>query len=406
MPATGSRRPLKLPIPTHIITGSLNAGKTSLLLQLLSQRPSNEVWAILVNEMGAVGVDEARLAAAEPSSGGAVVRQLAGGCLCCAMSTVTSAALVQLIRSARPDRLLIEPSGLAHPAALMDLLRGPSLQSALCIQPVICLVDVTAFSSRGGPYEATDDGSSPLLQQLAVADVLLGTKADACGDAAMAAFRSWTELYHPTKQMLACTTSAVGLEVLGLVAQQDGGKDPRRDSHSPWGSTADVVLHSTAAPAAAADAAVQPGKPMRRQRHDPATGVHTIGWIFRGADVFDGEQLERAMAAAAAAAHVVRMKGMLRVSGDAWMAVSAGGHGGSDPNTAACTSVPGTRGLQDSRLEFIMTAGGGATAREGTAQAGGSVGAGIAAALAQCDWDAVEAALLSLLVADVGISQR
>ena len=44
-------------VPTHIITGFLGVGKTSAILQLLTNKPSNERWAILVNEFGEIGVD-------------------------------------------------------------------------------------------------------------------------------------------------------------------------------------------------------------------------------------------------------------------------------------------------------------------------------------------------------------
>ena len=45
-----------------------------------------------------------------------VVKELAGGCLCCALSGPLGASVAQLVRKAKPDRLLIEPSGLGHPA--------------------------------------------------------------------------------------------------------------------------------------------------------------------------------------------------------------------------------------------------------------------------------------------------
>ena len=45
-------------VPTHIISGFLGAGKTTLLQHLLSQKPENEVWAVLLNEFGQIGVDQ------------------------------------------------------------------------------------------------------------------------------------------------------------------------------------------------------------------------------------------------------------------------------------------------------------------------------------------------------------
>ncbi|MGK0500028.1 MAG: G3E family GTPase, partial [Oceanicoccus sp.] len=44
-------------IPTNIITGFLGVGKTSTILHLLKSKPSDERWAVLVNEFGEIGVD-------------------------------------------------------------------------------------------------------------------------------------------------------------------------------------------------------------------------------------------------------------------------------------------------------------------------------------------------------------
>ena len=67
-------------IPTHLIAGPLGAGKTSLIRQLLMQRPADERWAVLINEFGQIGLDAALLARDEE---GLSFSEVAGGCLCC-----------------------------------------------------------------------------------------------------------------------------------------------------------------------------------------------------------------------------------------------------------------------------------------------------------------------------------
>ncbi len=61
-------------VPTHIISGFLGAGKTTLLKQLLSQKPEHEVWAVLMNEFGQIGVDQQLL----PQQQGYQVKELLG----------------------------------------------------------------------------------------------------------------------------------------------------------------------------------------------------------------------------------------------------------------------------------------------------------------------------------------
>ena len=46
------RRPLKLPIPTHVLTGTLGSGKTTAVQFLLQFKPAEELWAVVVNEAG------------------------------------------------------------------------------------------------------------------------------------------------------------------------------------------------------------------------------------------------------------------------------------------------------------------------------------------------------------------
>jgi G3E family GTPase len=51
----------KLPVLTHIITGHLSVGKTTLISSLLRRKPHREHWAVLVNEFGVLGIDAALL---------------------------------------------------------------------------------------------------------------------------------------------------------------------------------------------------------------------------------------------------------------------------------------------------------------------------------------------------------
>ncbi len=113
--------------------------------------------------------DECMLAFFCTQGTGIVVRELAGGCLCCTLSGPLGVAIAQLVRQAKPDRLIIEPSGLGHPAGrsripfylcaahllvqgrpkphivcvhagLLDTLQNEHLRSALDVKAIICLV--------------------------------------------------------------------------------------------------------------------------------------------------------------------------------------------------------------------------------------------------------------------------
>lgn len=108
-------RKLKLPIPVTILTGSLGVGKTTALCKLVAQKPADEVWCCIVNEFGAVGIDAVAIVSNSLQQSNVVVKQIAGGCMCCVLSGPLSAAIAQVIRQVKPDRVIIEPSGLGHP---------------------------------------------------------------------------------------------------------------------------------------------------------------------------------------------------------------------------------------------------------------------------------------------------
>lgn len=156
-------------IPTNIITGFLGSGKTSLIKKLFLVKPKEEKWAVLVNEFGDVGIDSALLAKEQPD---VHIREVAGGCMCCAAGVPMQVAITQLIAKAKPDRLIIEPTGLGHPDAVLTALTQPHFKHVIAMQACITLVDARkAVESR---YRINDT----FLQQLAVADIILASKSD------------------------------------------------------------------------------------------------------------------------------------------------------------------------------------------------------------------------------------
>ena len=94
-------------VPTNIITGFLGVGKTSAILNLLNNKPENERWAILVNEFGEIGIDGSIFESQQSEEQGVYIREVPGGCMCCTAGAPMQVALAQLLRKAKPDRLLI-----------------------------------------------------------------------------------------------------------------------------------------------------------------------------------------------------------------------------------------------------------------------------------------------------------
>ena len=108
---SADQKPL-LGIPTNVISGFLGVGKTSAILNLLSQKSSHERWAVLVNEFGGIGIDGSLLQNHQSTDSNIFIREVPGGCMCCTAGISMQLALAQLLEKAKPDRLLIEPTGL------------------------------------------------------------------------------------------------------------------------------------------------------------------------------------------------------------------------------------------------------------------------------------------------------
>ncbi|MDP4547837.1 GTP-binding protein [Marinobacter sp. MDS2] len=178
-------------IPTHLVLGFLGAGKTTAILNLMKQKPAGECWAVLVNEFGEVGIDGAML-----SNQGVAVKEVPGGCMCCVSGLPMQIGLNSLISFARPDRLFIEPTGLGHPAQVIETLTGEFYRDVLHLSTSVCLVD---------PRRLEDErvlASRQFHDQVAVAELLVASKADLCTPEQLARFDVWASDWQPAKRRI------------------------------------------------------------------------------------------------------------------------------------------------------------------------------------------------------------
>lgn len=172
-------------IQTHIITGFLGVGKTTTLAHLIKQKPKNEKWVVLLNEFGKTGLDALLLACPD-----VVIKQVAGGCLCCVTQVHFQTALNQLIRFEKPQRIFIEPSGLGHPDETIKILKQDQYKQILEVQPAITLIDPRHLSQeRYRQHEI-------YTRQLATADIFVANKTDLANDQDLQAFQNLLIKYN------------------------------------------------------------------------------------------------------------------------------------------------------------------------------------------------------------------
>lgn len=179
MPDAAATRNFANRVPVTVLTGFLGAGKTTILNRLLKQ-PGMDGAAVIINEFGEVGIDHLLV---EKILGEAVL--LESGCLCCSLrgDLVDTMNVLRLQAEAgdvpRFDRLLIETTGLADPApVLQTLMAEPMLTPYYRLSALVTAVD----AANGA---ATLDNHAEAVKQAALASLLLVTKTDIASPASV-----------------------------------------------------------------------------------------------------------------------------------------------------------------------------------------------------------------------------
>jgi len=185
------------PIPLNIFTGFLGAGKTTLLNRLLKD-PAMSDTAVLVNEVGDIGIDHNLYEIVEDG-----VILLSSGCLCCSVRGDLVNSLENLLRArdngrCKPfNRVVVETTGIADPASVIHILMTqPYLTLRYRLDGVVTLVDAVNGMK-------TLDAHEEAVKQAAMADRLVITKTDLPeGKAQLSALRERLKKLNPAAIVL------------------------------------------------------------------------------------------------------------------------------------------------------------------------------------------------------------
>ncbi|MGI4837055.1 MAG: CobW family GTP-binding protein [Janthinobacterium lividum] len=250
-------------IPTHVIAGPLGAGKTSLIRQLMAQRPAGERWAVLINEFGQVGLDAALLTTAQD---GIALGEVAGGCLCCVNGAPFQIGLGRLLRQSRPQRLFIEPSGLGHPAQLLKQLNEAPWAGVLDVQPSIMVLDAEVLAC-GRPLPPSQQ------EALAGAGLLVMNKSrEVAGDK-----RLWISSWLPAVPLYWTDEGQVPLSAMPLAIHGQ--------SLLQRGDAVSIGEGALTAKTSVYPQLLLPGHPIRQINPQPDSW--SIGWRWHASSVFD-----------------------------------------------------------------------------------------------------------------------
>ncbi|HVW68600.1 MAG TPA: GTP-binding protein [Steroidobacteraceae bacterium] len=159
---------MKRKLAVTVIGGFLGAGKTTLINRLLAASADRRT-AVLVNDFGAINVDERLI-----ESRDAGIMTLTNGCICCSLQSNLVEQVDEIVRRDGPafDHLIIETSGVSDPGEILRALGYPRIRERITVSSVAAVVDAARFGLLTGPARQLAES------QVLAADLVLISKLD------------------------------------------------------------------------------------------------------------------------------------------------------------------------------------------------------------------------------------
>ena len=209
-------------IPALVVSGFLGSGKTTLIRHLLDEAVRTGVRVALVsNELGELGIDRALLGQGEEA-----YVELEGGCVCCELSDDLLVTLQQLFEAVRPDRVIIETSGVALPY---------DTQLNFWREPVCHWIgdDMAVVVVNAEQVAEERDLEGTFTDQISSADLLLMNKVDLLSEAELERAVERLRSIEGEAPLVTCTRGLVEPNLLFPPMPAGSAASPRREADRP-----------------------------------------------------------------------------------------------------------------------------------------------------------------------------
>jgi G3E family GTPase len=189
-------------LPVTLVTGFLGSGKTTLVNHILSNREDVRA-AVLVNELGDIGIDNELIIAAEDG-----MIALNNGCICCSTNNDLVDSIVRVLgRPESVDHIIVETTGVADPLPVALTFQRPEFRDTLRLDAIVAVADAEQFSLD------LFDGIAP-RNQLRYADAILLNKCDRAGAERLVTIEEKIRSLNADARLVRTTQSAVPLPLI------------------------------------------------------------------------------------------------------------------------------------------------------------------------------------------------
>jgi G3E family GTPase len=209
--------------PAYVLVGFLGSGKTTLLGKLIGWCLENGMTpGLIVNEFGAVSIDGEMM-----RQEGMILSELSNGCICCTAEGDLIPALIQMSIHPKVDLIILEASGLADPADMLDELTDPALWEAVEVGGIISVVDALRFDDLAEKTRLAQ-------RQVEYADVLVMNKCDLVTEADALALKEQLIGFNPKAQIFPAQQGLpeAGIEALLDLARSVGAGNAAKKEHT------------------------------------------------------------------------------------------------------------------------------------------------------------------------------
>lgn len=209
-------------IPVTVITGFLGSGKTTLLNRILKENHGKRI-AVIENEFGEVGIDDALIEAGPLTTEENIV-EMNNGCICCTVRGDLIAGLKKMVKNAQKnnkpiDAVMIETTGLADPAPVAQTFFADDfIMQKLALDGILTVADAKHLVMHLDE-EKPEGVENESVEQVAFADRILLNKCDTVSEEELVEVERRIRMINKAVQIKRCTYSGVDMDfILGIRA--------------------------------------------------------------------------------------------------------------------------------------------------------------------------------------------